>query len=70
MCDECQSLVIDVNVNVNVVKGGVAEFLCYKVTIRPLLLIIKEFVAIFGKVFECPSNFMGQKKTRGFPFRK
>ena len=43
MCDECQSLVIDVNVNVNVVKGGVAEFLCYKVTIRPLLLIIKEF---------------------------
>ena len=44
-----------------------AEFLCYRVTIRPLLLIIKEFVAILGKVLECPSNFMGQKKREVFP---
>lgn len=63
MCDGCQRQ-RSVNVNVNMAKGGVVEFLCYRVTISPLLLIIKEFVAILGKVLECPSNFMGQKKAR------
>lgn len=66
MCDGCQRQ-CSVNVNVNVVKGGVAVSLLQSYYFPPVLLIIKEFVAIFGKVLECPSNFMGQKKSEVFP---
>lgn len=66
VCDGCQRQ-CSVNVNVNMAKGGVVEFLCYRVTISPPPFNYQGICGYFGESPRMSFQFHGTKKSEVFP---